>query len=141
MNLTLLILLIVSCFWFTYTDLRYREIPNKITHWAILVLLFVRIPSPEFYAGLIPAAVLLMIWFFSPSSLGAGDVKLFAMIGLCMGIEETFTVLFWTLAFFCISVLSIRIMRRRRVDSLPLAPMITGSILFTLSLGWLSYFV
>lgn len=131
MNQALYILLLLGCMWFSYTDLRNRVIPNKITHWAILILLLLRIPSPEFYLGLIPAVAMLFIWCVSPASLGAGDIKLFAIVGLCIGLPPTFTVFFWTLVFFCITVLFIQVVKRIKVDSLPLAPMITGGIVFT----------
>jgi len=136
MNLLITILLLLLSFWFTYTDLKSRVIPNKITHWAILVLLIVRVANPEFYLGLIPAVLLFIIWYVSPASLGAGDIKLFAIVGLGLGLSETITVLFWTLLLSSCVFYLIRIIKRKRVSALPLAPMITAGIVLSLILEW-----
>lgn len=136
MEFSLSFALLTMSLWFTYTDLKSRVIPNKITHWALLILLIIRVPNPEFYLGLMPAVLLFVVWFISPRSLGAGDVKLIAMVGLCLGLSQTINVLFWTMLLSSCIFIVFWIIKKRKDILLPLAPIITVGIILTLTIRW-----
>lgn len=74
---------------------------------------------------------------FKKESLGMGDVKLFAAVGLCLGFQGTLT----TLALSAISsavVFSILVLRKKvkRDDTLPLGPYICGAAIFYTVIIW-----
>lgn len=129
-NMLLIASLFILCCWFSYTDITERRISNTLTYPAIIALLVFRIAcSPEYLWGLIPGAVFFLIFMISPRSLGAGDVKLVALLGLCIGLEQAVV----TLLLMCIFVflyqggrklLSWEIQR-----SVPLAPFLSLGLL------------
>ncbi|QDA30202.1 prepilin peptidase [Paenibacillus polymyxa] len=149
-------LLLLMCSWFSYTDIKERNISNHWTYAGLSILVIYRLFDPAFFLGLIPAAVLLLCWFFIPRSIskgelsgdqhcslreynppfGEGDIKLFGVIGLALGLERTFAVFFWTCLFAVIFVKSYWIVKRRKLISLPLAPFILLALIFTMILKY-----
>lgn len=69
----------------------------------------------------------------APKGLGAGDIKLFAIVGLALGLEQTIGVLFWMSLGFLLIILVQKI-RKSTVQSLPLAPLVLVGYLITLGL-------
>lgn len=129
-NMLLITSLLILCCWFSYTDIEERRISNKLTYPAIIVLLVFRIAcSPEYFWGLIPGAVLFLVFMISPRSLGAGDVKLVALLGLCIGLEQAVV----TLLLMCIFVFLYQGVRKllsaEAQPSVPLAPFLTLGLL------------
>lgn len=129
-NMLLITSLLILCFWFSYTDIKERRISNKLTYPAIIVLLVFRLVfSPEYLLGLIPGAVLFLVFMISPRSLGAGDVKLVALLGLCIGLERTVG----ALLLMCILVFLYqggrRLLSLEAQISVPLAPFLTLGLL------------
>lgn len=131
-------LLLLMCTWCSYTDLKERRIPNVWTYTAFLVLLVYRMFDPVFLWGLIPAVVLLGCWFFIPPSLsiGEGDIKLLAVIGLGIGFNQTMVVFFYMGLGWLISKIAYRIVKRRKLNFLPLAPFILIGLILAIILKY-----
>ncbi|WP_342477455.1 A24 family peptidase [Paenibacillus sp. FSL H7-0350] len=132
-DMLLIISLMMLCCWFSYTDITERRIANKLTYPAILSLLVLRIGfSPEYFWGLVPGAVLFLVFMISPRSLGAGDVKLVALLGLCIGLERAVV----TLLLMCIFVFLYqggrKLLSVEALLSVPLAPFLTVGLLWAI---------
>ena len=74
--------------------------------------------------------VSLLCKLISPKTVGMGDVKLLAIMGLCLGTEFVWTALFFSFFFLFLVCLVLLIARRvKRSDSVPLAPfLLVGTI-------------
>lgn len=126
MNHYLLWALALLCLYFAYTDIRYQVIPNRWTHPLLLILLLWRVVTFEwtYLYGLIPALVLLLIFVIRPAAIGAGDIKLLAVIGLVGGLPIVLSTIF-IMGLLCMFYAGVRIIRRQPVrHQFPLAPMI-----------------
>lgn len=129
-NMLLTTGLLILCCWFSYTDIIERRISNKLTYPAIIFLLVFQILcSPEYLWGLIPGAVFFLIFMISPQSLGAGDVKLVMLLGLCIGLERTLVVLFLMCIFVFVYLGGRRLLSLEVQCSVPLAPFLTLGLL------------
>ncbi|TFB13924.1 prepilin peptidase [Filobacillus milosensis] len=84
----------------TITDLHYQLIPNKILLFFLIILVPLRaiIPTDPWYdaylGGLVGFTVLLLIALVSKGGMGGGDIKLFGVIGLALGVSGTLMTLF-----------------------------------------------
>lgn len=114
-------LLIIS----TITDLKKRIIPNVLTYPTVLLFSILRMIEGEtsFFLGVIPAGIFFVLYLINPSFIGAGDIKLLAVVGLAIGFNATFGVMFWMCLIFLLVVLGRKLMHRK-AHSLPLAPFI-----------------
>uniref|UniRef100_UPI00403F9993 prepilin peptidase n=1 Tax=Paenibacillus sp. FSL K6-1096 TaxID=2921460 RepID=UPI00403F9993 len=127
-NMLLIVSLIMLCCWFSYTDVTERRISNKLAYPTILSLLVLRIGfSPEYLWGLVPGAVLFLVFTISPRSLGAGDVKLVGLLGLCIGMERAVVTL-WLMCVFIWEEEKLLSVKTR--ISVPLAPFLTAGLLW-----------
>lgn len=84
----------------TISDIKYRIIPDKITLPGIVLLFILRLfihPMP-FWNYLVGALVfgglLLLFAILSRGGMGGGDIKLFFLIGLALGWQNTLLALF-----------------------------------------------
>ena len=127
----LLTVLVIS----TITDLKNRTIRNNITYPSFVILALLRVFEGEwiYFIGLVPALFFFLLYMIAPKGLGAGDIKLFAVIGLALGLEQTIGVLFWMSVGFLLSILFQKI-RKTSVHSLPLAPFMLIGYLITFCL-------
>ncbi len=127
-------MLVCLCGYFTYTDLTSRMIPNRVIYPAILIALLWRLLEPSFLLGMIPAVLLLGLFFINPCWLGAGDIKLLALVGLVLGLDQMWPMLFLTC--FCASLyfIIVKLMRKPGLQKGPLAPFILAGIVLTLVL-------
>ncbi|MEK3698216.1 A24 family peptidase [Paenibacillus sp. FSL R10-2199] len=129
-NMLLIMSLIILCCWFSYTDIKERRISNKLTYPAIIVLLVFRIAcSPEYLWGLIPGAVLFLIFMIIPRSLGAGDVKMVALLGVCIGLERAVVALLLMCIFVFLYQGGRKLLSMGGPTSVPLAPFLTLGLL------------
>lgn len=131
--LLLNLILVGFCFYFSVTDIRYRIIPNRVVYPLLGTILIWRLlMEPSFLWGLIPALILFVLFWISPHSIGPGDVKLVAIIGLFVGLEQTLLTLF----LMCLSYVAYAILLmsfKKKVDKrIPLAPFVTVGILLML---------
>lgn len=84
----------------TLTDLKYQIIPNKIVYPGIVLILLLRLfinPLPIWsylLGGAIFGGLILLIAVISKGGMGGGDIKLFFLVGLALGVQNTL------LAFF-----------------------------------------
>lgn len=132
-NMLLIICLIMLCCWFSYTDITERRISNKLTYPAILSLLVLRIGfNPEYLWGLVPGALLFLVFMISPRSLGAGDVKLVALLGLGIGLERAVLALLMMCIFVFLCQGGRKLLSVETQISVPLAPFLTAGLLWTI---------
>lgn len=131
-NMLLIASLLILCCLFSYTDITERRISNKLTFPAIIVLLVFRIMcSPEYLWGLIPGAVFFLIFMISPRSLGAGDVKLVALLGIGVGLEQVMVALLLMCIFVFLYQGGRKLLSVEAQISVPLAPFLTAGLLWT----------
>lgn len=132
-NMLLIIFLIMLCCWFSYTDITERRISNKLTYPAIFSLLVLRIGfNPEYLLGLAPGALLFLVFMISPRSLGAGDVKLVALLGLGIGLERAVLALLMMCIFVFLYQGGRKLLSVETQISVPLAPFLTAGLLWTI---------
>lgn len=120
--------LVIYCLVCSYTDITTRRIPNKLTYLLIFILLLLRIQCPTYYLSLIPALLFFIVYLVNPNSIGAGDIKMLAAIGLGVGGKMIMVIfgmcLSSVLYYFFQKVL------KKSVKSIPLAPFISIGVLF-----------
>nr|WP_027964170.1 A24 family peptidase [Halalkalibacillus halophilus] len=86
---TLISLLVII----TVSDLNYQLIPDRILLFFVILILILRIGLPldpwwDAYAGaLLGFGILLIIAIVSKGGMGGGDIKLFGVLGLVLGIQ------------------------------------------------------
>lgn len=100
---TTLIFLIGLLATAVYSDLRYRVVPNALTFGGTLAALVLSLQSvePLVALALSGSGMVLGLLLFLPSyalgKMGAGDVKLLAMVGAFVGPEGVFWTMVWSL--------------------------------------------
>ncbi|MBW6464789.1 MAG: A24 family peptidase [Firmicutes bacterium] len=137
-NLTLLYLLTAIAL----IDLEHRIVPNTLVATGLILGLLMQLPSifsywfnvsPVYLTGRSPVdallgflaggAVLLIVFIVSRGGMGAGDVKLIAMIGFYAGLRGTALVLLLAFLFGALVGLTFMALGRlTRKDALPFAP-------------------
>ncbi|BFH18142.1 prepilin peptidase [Paenibacillus dendritiformis] len=109
--------------YLSFYDIRQRIIPNRITYPILIVFLTYRIiDDPVYLWGLVPAAALAIVFLINPNCIGGGDIKMFACIGLMVGIDLTLSILFWLSVAGFIYLLFFRWVKKEVIRSIPLAP-------------------
>ncbi len=110
-------------------DVRRHRIPNVAVYPAILVALVVAFVRPDgpwwsfVLSGLGAAAFFLLLGSLGGGSMGGGDAKLAALIGLVAGFPAVLIALFVAFALGSVAgVLLIAVGRLGRRDPLPFAP-------------------
>lgn len=80
------------------------------------------------FSGLIPGLILLVICRFSGEAVGLGDVYVVMLIGLMLGFEKTFSVLFLSMLMTALFGLVCMVTgSRSRKDSLPYIPFVLAA--------------
>lgn len=129
---TLLLLLAPIAFM----DLKSKKIPDKLILTGICVRIlfyvfefFISIRSlqdiliTDFTGVLLGGGLFLLAALIAKNSIGMGDVKMFAMIGVFCGFTLTFSsILYSMLLSFIASVILLILRKKGRKDTLPLAP-------------------
>ncbi|WP_238656038.1 A24 family peptidase [Paenibacillus piscarius] len=135
-NMLLIICLIMLCCWFSYTDITERRISNKLTYPAILSLLVLRIGfSPEYLWGLVPGAVLFLVFMINPRAHGAGDIKLIALIGMSVGFERTISALLMMCIFVYLYLGYTKLRSGKLPNSIPLSPFLSLGLFVVLQIS------
>ncbi|MBU0710629.1 prepilin peptidase [bacterium] len=141
----------------TFTDLEKGKIPNSVILLGVVLgllmsLIFwpVRPPSwtgwpLNFTNSLIAFLVgggIMIFWaaagklLFKKESLGAGDIKLVAMAGIFLGLQNTLLALFLSFLTATIAGISMILLKKARMDSrLPFAPFLASGALISLVYG------
>jgi len=144
-----------------FTDLEHRRVPNILVVvclgvgllWQLLQLVSLWISTQIFPAmPVIPApplslgqallglalggGVMLLIMILSRGGMGAGDVKLMALLGFYVGVPGTLLVFFLSfLAGGLVGVVLLLFKLKRRKDALPFAPFIVVAALIEIFWG------
>jgi len=130
--------LIISAF----IDLEYGIIPDEIIIPTVVLGAFLNILLHlesffDYLAGfLLGAGIILFIAFVSGGGMGGGDVKLFAAVGIFLGLD--LTILSILLAFISGSIVSIIliILNLKNIkDTIPFGPFIAFGSIFSLIFG------
>ncbi len=118
MDILFAILLLIA----TYTDLKKREIPDKLSIAIVVLALF------DFHPlGLLSALPFLVAAMINPEGIGGGDIKLTAAVGLYLGFSKTLVgvVLALILSIITYWVLCIGKQKQEVSKAMPLAPFLT----------------
>lgn len=131
-SLALISLLVVT----SVSDVCYRLISDAVLLFftAVLILLYIAFPPPSLLQPIIGAVVGWMLLFVpaivAPGSIGGGDIKLFAVLGLVLGVHEICLTLFLASSMamiYCICIFFRGTLRRKM--EVPFAPFIAGGAL------------
>jgi leader peptidase (prepilin peptidase)/N-methyltransferase len=136
--LTLLYLLLTI----SLIDLEHRIVPNTLVATGFIIALMLQIPglaalvfnvpeamltgrplSDALFGMLAGGGVLLLVFIISRGGMGAGDVKLIAMIGFYVGLSGTAVVLLLAFLFGALVGVTFMVLGKlTRKDALPFAP-------------------
>jgi leader peptidase (prepilin peptidase) / N-methyltransferase len=139
MSYSLLIFLLIII---TFIDIEHKIIPDGLIIFGIALGMFFNILyfKTQFLGGLlgflIGGSILLIIALVTGGSMGGGDIKLMAMIGLYLGLAGTRLTMF--LSFIAGGVFAVILMIYKRVDrkyEMPFGPFICASALVALVWG------
>ncbi len=115
----------------TVSDIAYMLIPDKVLLpiGALLLVLRLFIPLDPWWDSLLGAAlgfgILLLIAIVSKGGMGGGDIKLFFVIGLVLGVSSTFMTLFFASLIGSIAgIIMLRIKNEGRKTPVPFGPSI-----------------
>jgi len=134
----------------TLSDIRYHIIPNAITYPGFILLLILRlfVHTGSIWTYLIGTLVggglLLFIAILSRGGMGGGDVKIYFIIGLVLGWQQTLLSIFFASAIGAIvGVLLIALGLVKRKQMVPFGPSIFLGTMLAYFLGndiWNWYF-
>lgn len=137
----LALLLMLFCFIVSASDLTYMIVPNKVLLYVGLPLALLYSLQQSMYSmitGAVVAFGLLYAIHLLTDGIGAGDVKLVAILGAIVQIEQ----LFFMLSIACMIGFCLFAMRRTRI--IPFAPALCVATVVTLyvdELQWLRFFI
>lgn len=124
------------------SDIKYQIIPNKITYFGIVMFSVLRLfihPLPiwnYFIGAIVGSGFLLLIAIVSRGGMGGGDIKLFVVIGLVLGWQNTVLALF--LSIMAGGIISIILLLFKLIDRkqmIPFGPFIFIGTMVTYFLG------
>lgn len=122
-----------------YTDLRYRIIPDWLSGIGIGYFLIFRLfhnEQPFYYllGVLIGAGLLYVFAVLKPDSFGGGDIKLMAMVGLALGLQQALLFLIIMLMFAWLFAVAFK-WAGYGIEKLPLAPFYLMAYLMMFMIG------
>lgn len=131
------------------SDIKYQIIPNKVTYFSIGLFLILRLfihPLPIWgylFGAIISSGILLLLAIVSRGGMGGGDIKLFVVIGLVLGWQDTLLALFLS-AFIggIISIILLIFKLVNRKQMIPFGPFIFIGTMVAYFLGnqiWMWY--
>ena len=143
--------LVNALFVITLYDLKYHIIPNR----ALIILLGIKvivvlltiftvkeisvlyILVDRLIAGLAFLLIGVVCRFMNKNAIGMGDVKLLSVIGIVLGVNDSFhMVITGMVCIFFVSVIGLFLKKLTRDSELPLAPFIfAGLIISAISMG------
>lgn len=132
---SMLVIILVS-------DIKYMLIPNKVLLFFLPLFIIMRIVQPldpwwaAFAGGLIGFTIIAVIILVSRGGMGAGDMKLFGVLGVVLGIEKVLLAFFLSCiigALIGVLLLLFKIIDRRQ--QVPFGPYIVVAALLTYFYG------
>lgn len=152
LNIILLICFFLVLGFASYTDIKSRRIPNKLSL-CMLLLALINMSVNIFYndarqitfttlLGGVLSLIFVGIPYIANKSLGAGDLKLSITSGLFLGYRSTLSTLF--IAFLTCAIFSIilyvmnKFGKNFKLDAIPFAPFLFLGALYALILKLIS---
>lgn len=128
-------------------DLRYKIIPNKINLFGFSIILTIKILESLYYLSFAPlldstlglligAVPILLVILITNGGMGAGDMKLMAVIGMWFGLKFTYLVL--VIGILAASIMAIILLvtkQSTKKSELPFAPFLFISTFICLIFG------
>ncbi|WP_051569329.1 prepilin peptidase [Alkaliphilus transvaalensis] len=118
-------------------DIRKRIIPNNIILGILMLGLFRLIVSAmdigSLWGFFIPAFPLLVVKFFNPKYIGAGDIKLLMAIGVWVGYKSNILVYILACTLALVWAL-LHITLKKQIKTVPFAPFITVAVAITVAM-------
>ncbi|MFJ8063141.1 prepilin peptidase [Psychrobacillus sp. NPDC096426] len=115
----------------TVSDLAYMLIPNKILLFFLIPLIIVRIVSPltlwwdSWLGAIVGFGLLFLIAVLSKGGMGGGDIKLFFVIGIVLGLIPTLLTLFLASIIGTVfGVIALKKAKKGRKTPIPFGPSI-----------------
>lgn len=143
------LLLILGLFIIAWIDGNSKRIPNELLSILVVFRSILMILECVFFheiwltllisfsgGAIIGGGVFLFCYLVTRGAVGAGDVKLFAVVGYFLGSGVIFTAMFLTVvlsAFY--SVLQLIFKKKGLKEEIPFAPFVCAGTLFTMILG------
>lgn len=126
----------------TVSDLAYMLIPDKILVFLGVLIILARIFSPldpwwdSLVGAILGFSILLLIAILSKGGMGGGDIKLFFVIGLVLGIIPTLLTLFIAAFIGMITgFIQLKIKKSDKKTPIPFGPSIAASALIVYFYG------
>lgn len=128
-------------------DLRYKIIPNKINLFGFSIILTIKILESLYYLSFAPlldstlglligAVPILLVILITNGGMGAGDMKLMAVIGMWFGLKFTYLVLLiGILAASIMAIILLVTKQSTKKSELPFAPFLFISTFICLIFG------
>ncbi|WP_278279885.1 prepilin peptidase [Thermotalea metallivorans] len=131
----LLILLLIQI---SFIDMKQKIIPNKLNILVALIgfiniLLNIKHGLNYFLAGFVAGGIFLFLALITKGGIGGGDIKLFASLGMILGLYPTILVIAYTFIFASILCIGLMIAKKATFTStIALAPFINIATLYYL---------
>lgn len=121
-------------------DYRSHRIPNRLLLAGLIIrtvlILTEILLLPETWKQIVVFSVIsmvisllfmLLLTFLTKHGIGYGDVKLFAWLGFCLGLKETYYILFYSTLLAAVVGIFLMVMKKTdRKARLPFAPFVLG---------------
>ncbi|MFF2755058.1 prepilin peptidase [Psychrobacillus sp. NPDC058041] len=126
----------------TISDIAYMLIPDKILLFFVIPLIAMRFLSPltpwwnSILGAIIGFGLLFLIAVLSKGGMGGGDIKLFFVIGIVLGVTQTVVTLF--LASFIGAIVGVIILKKAkkgRKTPIPFGPSIAAAAIISYFFG------
>jgi leader peptidase (prepilin peptidase)/N-methyltransferase len=115
-----------------FIDIDHRIIPDRLNLFGLIIgVIFLVIPGSRSIKSsllgfLVGGGFLFIVALISRGAMGGGDIKLFAIIGLFLGLEKTILALFLTFILGgIVGILLIALKIKSRKDYIPFGPFIS----------------
>ncbi|MCK4641465.1 MAG: prepilin peptidase [Candidatus Marinimicrobia bacterium] len=131
----------------TFTDLEKGKIPNCVILTGVILglymsLIFWPVNFINSLIAFLAGGGIMIFWaaagklLFKKESIGAGDIKLVAMTGIFLGLQNTLLTLFLSFLIATVAGISMIIIKKAQMNSrLPFAPFLTIGALISLMYG------
>jgi len=126
----------------TLCDFKYQLIPDRLTYPGMVIFLFLRLwvhplPIGSYLLGaFLGGGFLLLVAVLSRGGMGGGDIKLFFLIGLVLGWQDTVMALFLSIfSGAMVGIFLLLIGKVKRKQMIPFAPFIFVGTMVTYFYG------
>lgn len=137
-EIVLIICLIIS----TFIDIKHQIIPDKVVLptavIGLLLTFLLRLQNlPDYFLGsAVGGGIILLIAVLSRGGMGGGDVKLFAAVGMFLGLRLTILSILLSFIFGSIAGLMLIMLNLKKIkDAIPFGPFIALGSVISLFMG------